>query len=47
VQNQGAGLPFAQGHPLTVHLPADALRVLVDLSGSTAAEESAVAGDAA
>jgi spermidine/putrescine transport system ATP-binding protein len=47
VQNQGDGLPFAQGHPLTVHLPADALRVLVDLSGSTAAEESAVAGDAA
>jgi spermidine/putrescine transport system ATP-binding protein len=47
VQNQGDGVPFAQGHPLTVHLPADALRVLVDLSGSTAAEESAVAGDAA
>ena len=30
VQNQGEGLPYAQGHPVTVHLPMDALRVLVD-----------------
>ena len=37
VQNQGGGLPFAQGHPLTVHLPADALRVLVD-NGRPAAQ---------
>ena len=32
VQNQGDGLPYAQGHPVTVHLPADALRVLMDTS---------------
>jgi ABC-type Fe3+/spermidine/putrescine transport system ATPase subunit len=30
VQNQGEGLPYGQGHPVSVHLPADALRVLVD-----------------
>ena len=32
VQNQGDGLPYAQGHPVTVHLPADALRVLMGTS---------------
>ena len=32
VQNQGEGLPYAQGHPVSVHLPVDALRVLVDAS---------------
>jgi spermidine/putrescine ABC transporter ATP-binding subunit len=32
VQNQGDGVPYAQGHPVTVHLPPDALRVLVDTS---------------
>jgi spermidine/putrescine transport system ATP-binding protein len=32
VQNQGDGLPYAQGHPVSVHLPADALRVLIDTS---------------
>jgi spermidine/putrescine transport system ATP-binding protein len=46
VQNQGDGLPYAQGHPVTVHLPPDALRVLMDSSASAAAER-AVAGDAA
>ena len=30
VQNQGEGLPYQQGHPVSVHLPVDALRVLVD-----------------
>jgi spermidine/putrescine transport system ATP-binding protein len=43
VQNQGDGVPYAQGHPITVHLPADALRVLVDSSGTAEAEEPAVA----
>jgi spermidine/putrescine transport system ATP-binding protein len=32
VQNDGGGLPYAQGHPVSVHLPADALRVLIDTS---------------
>ncbi len=26
VQNQGEGLPYGQGHPVSVHLPVDALR---------------------
>jgi spermidine/putrescine transport system ATP-binding protein len=43
VQNQGDGLPYAQGHPVAVHLPADALRVLVD----TSQPAPAAAGDAA
>ena len=30
VQNTGQGLPYAQGHPVSVHLPSDALRVLMD-----------------
>jgi spermidine/putrescine transport system ATP-binding protein len=30
VQNQGEGLPYGQGHPVSVHLPADALRMLMD-----------------
>jgi spermidine/putrescine transport system ATP-binding protein len=30
VQNQGDGLPYGQGHPVSVHLPVDALRVLMD-----------------
>jgi spermidine/putrescine transport system ATP-binding protein len=34
VQNQGDGLPYAQGHPVSVHLPAEALRVLVDTGAS-------------
>jgi spermidine/putrescine transport system ATP-binding protein len=32
VQNQGEGLPYGQGHPVSVHLPVDALRVLLDTS---------------
>jgi hypothetical protein len=38
VQNQGEGLPYAQGHPVSVHLPADALRILVDTSMPAPAE---------
>jgi spermidine/putrescine transport system ATP-binding protein len=32
IQNQGEGLPYGQGTPVTVHLPVDALRVLIDQS---------------
>jgi spermidine/putrescine transport system ATP-binding protein len=46
VQNQGDGLPYSQGHPVTAHLPADALRVLTDSIVSSDAEP-AVAGDVA
>jgi len=45
VQNQGEGLPFQQGAPVAVHLPVEALRVLVGASGAGAAasgEEPAV-----
>src|SRR5215216_179504 len=38
VQNQGEGLPYGQGHPVSVHLPADALRILVDTSVPAPAE---------
>ena len=38
VQNQGEGLPYGQGHPVSVHLPADALRVLADTSVPAPAE---------
>ncbi|MGH2671749.1 MAG: ABC transporter ATP-binding protein, partial [Actinomycetota bacterium] len=41
VQNQGEGLPYAQGHPVSVHFPADALRVLVDRSVPAAAGDAA------
>jgi spermidine/putrescine transport system ATP-binding protein len=30
VPNEGAGIPFEQGTPIAVHLPADALRMLTD-----------------
>ena len=30
VQNQGKGLPYPQGTPVTVHFPPEALRVLID-----------------
>jgi len=30
IQNQGEGVPYGQGTPVTVHLPVDALRVLID-----------------
>ena len=38
VQNQGKGLPYGQGHSVSVHLPADALRILVDTSVPALAE---------
>jgi spermidine/putrescine transport system ATP-binding protein len=38
VQNQGEGLPYGQGHPVSVHLPPDALRILVDTSVPAPAE---------
>ncbi len=47
VQNQGQELPWRQGTPVAVHLPAEALRVLVDTSEEARgaeAEEAAVAG---
>ncbi len=46
VQNQGEGLPYGQGAPVTVHLPVDALRVLVDGSavGESVAEADAPVG---
>ena len=40
VQNQGEGLPYGQGHPVSVHLPPDALRILVDTSVPAPAEIS-------
>jgi spermidine/putrescine transport system ATP-binding protein len=40
VQNQGDGLPYTQGHPVSVHLPVDALRVLIDTSVSVSADGS-------
>ena len=30
MQNEGEGIPFEQGTPITVHLPTDALRILLD-----------------
>jgi ABC-type Fe3+/spermidine/putrescine transport system ATPase subunit len=30
IQNAGEGMPYQQGSPISVHLPPDALRVLVD-----------------
>ena len=30
MQNEGEGIPFEQGTPITVHFPTDALRVLLD-----------------
>ena len=38
VQNQGEGLPYGQGHPVSVHFPVDALRILVDTSVPAPAE---------
>jgi spermidine/putrescine transport system ATP-binding protein len=36
VQNEGDGLPYAQGHPVAVHLPSVALRVLAEASAPDA-----------
>jgi hypothetical protein len=45
IQNQGESLPYGQGTPVTVHLPVDALRVLVD--GAPVGESVASAGEIA
>ncbi len=45
IQNQGEGLPYGQGTPVTVHLPVDALRVLVD--GAPVGESLAAIGEPA
>jgi spermidine/putrescine transport system ATP-binding protein len=42
VQNRGEGLPYAQGHPVSVHLPADALRVLIDTSAAIVSGDGGV-----
>jgi spermidine/putrescine transport system ATP-binding protein len=41
IPNRGEGLPYQQGTPVAVHLPAEALRVLVDTSGGPATSEPA------
>jgi spermidine/putrescine transport system ATP-binding protein len=48
VPNQGEGLPYGQGTPVTAHLPVDALRVLVDGSavGESVADADATVGSA-
>jgi hypothetical protein len=35
VQNTGGGIPYEQGTPVQLHLPVDALRVLVSEIGET------------
>ena len=45
IQNQGEGLPYGQGTPVTVHLPVDALRVLID--GALVGESVAAIGESA
>jgi TOBE domain len=42
VQNQGEGLPFQQGAPVAVHLPVEALRVLVSGSSAHSTDEEPV-----
>jgi hypothetical protein len=39
VQNQGEELPYHQGESVAVHLPAEALRLLIDTSTPVAAPE--------
>jgi len=40
VQNDGAELPYAQGTPVKLHLPADSLRVLAETSPTGRTEEA-------
>jgi spermidine/putrescine transport system ATP-binding protein len=51
IQNQGEGVPYGQGTPVTVHLPVDALRVLIDAGplgdSVTGAEAEAAEGEVA
>jgi ABC-type Fe3+/spermidine/putrescine transport system ATPase subunit len=45
IQNQGGGMPYTQGDPLVVHLPAEALRMLLDTGAPATVElEDAAAG---
>ena len=47
IQNTGDEIPFAQGTPVQVHLPADALRVLPSGTGdapSLKGDETVAAG---
>jgi hypothetical protein len=46
VQNQGDGIPYEQGRPVTVHFPVDALRVLVD-TGAVAPQADEASAQAA
>jgi len=41
IPNRGDGLPYAQGHPVAVHLPSDALRVLTDITPTAPVREGA------
>jgi spermidine/putrescine transport system ATP-binding protein len=41
VQNKGEALPYAQGEAVAVHLPADALRVLIDTGALVAPNDEA------
>jgi hypothetical protein len=41
IQNTGDEIPFAQGTPVQVHLPADALRVLKDTGAPDAEKRGA------
>jgi spermidine/putrescine transport system ATP-binding protein len=45
VRNDGAALPYSQGTPVSVALPADALRVLPDPGVSIAAIHDETTGD--
>jgi hypothetical protein len=45
VQNRGGDPPWQQGTPVSVHLPADAIRVLVDETDVGDEEVPAATGD--
>jgi spermidine/putrescine transport system ATP-binding protein len=44
IQNTGDDIPYAQGTPVQVHLPADALRVLTDTGAPGARDNGGAAG---
>ncbi len=46
IQNAGDAVPFRQGDPVKVHLPAEALRVLADTGTAPAADEAPGNGSA-
>jgi len=45
MQNRGGDPPWQQGTAVSVHLPADAIRVLADEAGAGDAEVPVVTGD--